>query len=73
MVFGAIVIIPDIKNYQIDCLAQIWINMDNFELGLTYVIAEYPIVWIVNKATTEEIGGLYGYGGDGDGDGYLDN
>ena len=41
--------------------------MDNFELGLTYVIAEYPIVWIVNKATTEEIGGLYGDGEGGNG------
>ena len=72
MAFGAIVIIPDIKNYQNDCLAQIWINMDNFELGLTYVIAEYPIVWFVNKDDTEEICSLYGDGGDGDGDGHLD-
>ena len=46
--------------------------MDNFELGLTYVIAEYPIVWFVNKDDTEEICSLYGYGGDGDGDGHLD-
>ena len=61
MVFGAIVIIPDIKNYQIDCLAQIWINMDNFELDLTYVIAEYSVFWSINKVTTEGICGLYGY------------
>ena len=71
MAFGAIVIIPDIKNYQIDCLAQIWINMDNFELGLTYVIAEYPVFWSINKATTEAICGLCGHGEDGDG--YLDH
>ena len=30
-------------------------------------------LWFMNKAATEAICGLYGYGGDGDGDGYLDN
>ena len=30
-------------------------------------------LWFINKAATEAICGLYGYGGDGDGDGYLDN
>ena len=45
--------------------------MDNFELGLTYVIAEYPVFWSIKKATTEAICGLSGHGEDGDG--YLDN
>ena len=42
------------------------------EPDLKYVIAEYPDFWSINKAATEGICGLYGYGGDGDGDGYLD-
>ena len=46
-------------------------NLKSYFPGLKddqkYIIAEYPIVCFVNKATTEEIGGLYGYGEGGNG------